>query len=257
MDHQKIDALGCPSLIQSGQPESPTRIGRQVDFNQLNHEMKFFPSHEFVLTAATVTLKDDDNVLIVKNTNPKYDETFYTLPGGRKNLYEALEQAAIRETLEETGYHVRLPSAAIHTRATRPRSAGCCPLADQDECHPARPDATAGLPHIREGPGPTIDGVIDDCNKEPVGMIMYRDPLAEEPCLKLRFFFYAKLVDPEAEPNEPVLDHGEHVQALWVSVTAALGMLRFEAEKKAVASAYALHILDSWSVVGSHIEKRL
>lgn len=230
---------------------------RQVDFEQLDHEMKFFPSHEFVLTAATVTLKDDDSVLIVKNTNPKYNETFYTLPGGRKNLREALEQAAIRETLEETGYHVRLPSAAIHTRATRPRSASCCPLDDHEaEDHPAQPDAgTTGFPPAREAPRPTIDGVIDDCSKEPVGMIMYRDPLTEEPCLKLRFFFYAKLVDPGAEPDELTLDHGEHVQALWVSVTAALGMLRFEAEKEAVASAYALHILSSWSVVANRSEK--
>lgn len=254
MDHQTIDTPVGPTSTQSDQPHVPMKPRQRLDLEQLNHEMKFTPSHEFVLTAATVTLKDDDSVLIVHNTNPKYDETFYTLPGGRKNLRETLDQAAIRETLEETGYHVRLPSAAIHTRATRPRC--CCPLDDQhqDERRPAaRPTLTTAAG--REASRPTIDGVINDCNKEPVGMIMYRDPLAEEPCLKLRFFFYAEVVDPKAEPNAPALDHGEYVQALWVSVTAAMGMLRFEAEKEAVASAYALHILSSWSLVGDRLGK--
>jgi len=256
MDHRAIDSPELSTSTQSDQPEVSMRPRRRFDLEQLNREMKFMPSHEFVLTAATITLKGEDSVLIVHNTNPKYDETFYTLPGGRNNLRETLDQAAIRETLEETGYHVHLPSAAIHTRATRPRC--CCPLDKhrQGEGRPAFGPDFNTTSAAREAPRPMTDGVIDDCNKEPVGMIMYRDPLAEAPCLKLRFFFYAELVDSEAQPNAPVLDQGEYVQAMWVSVTAALGMLRFEAEKEAVASAHALHALGPWGVVEDCLGRR-
>lgn len=218
--------------------------------------MRFVPNHKFVLTAATVTfregrtVKEGDQVLLVHNINPKYDETFYTLPGGRKNIGEKLEDAAIRETLEETGFRVRVPPASILTRATRDRALEWSRLVNRgwDNRFP-QPDsslksltiepARASL-HSRSGP-PTIRDVINDCSKEPVGMITYSDPLAEGACMKLRFFFYAILVDADLQPSPPDLDFGEHVEAVWVTVKKALGMLRFQAEREVVQTAHAVH----------------
>lgn len=246
------------STTQPAQYEANAR--QKVDFGKLNQEMKFFPSTEFVLTAATVTFKGTDpllHVLLVHNTNPKYDETFFTLPGGRKNIGETLESAAIRETLEETGYQVGVPSASIPTRATRTRRSE-----EAEELRrewqprqlplPDDPPVSTGIPSARHAflaqgtpaPPPTTSGVIDDCSKEPVGLIMYGDPLVGEGanCTKLRFFFYATLVDAGRAPDTPTPDHGEHLQAIWVTVPEALDFLRFEAEREALRTAHALHI---------------
>lgn len=50
---------------------------------------------------ALITL--DDKVLAVSR---KDDSTAFGLPGGKKESNEILSQTAIRETLEETGYHI-------------------------------------------------------------------------------------------------------------------------------------------------------
>ena len=44
-------------------------------------------------------------------------ETYFALPGGGQHLYETMEQAVVRECLEETGYHVRvLGFAALYEK---------------------------------------------------------------------------------------------------------------------------------------------
>lgn len=154
----------------------------KVDFEKLNDEMKFYPSQNFVLTAASVTISEE-HVLIVHNTNPKYDETFYTLPGGRKNVDETLHQTAVRETLEETGYSIRLPVGSHQTRATlsQPRGAGEAP--------------TTGF--VDSSRQELVNGLT--CHtSEPIGMITYQDPLANG-CTRLRFFFYALLLGSKRE----------------------------------------------------------
>lgn len=48
----------------------------------------------------------------------------FMLPKGRKDLHETLEQAALRETFEETGIRVELLPVAINTHATTPSPLG-------------------------------------------------------------------------------------------------------------------------------------
>ncbi|SMO87011.1 NUDIX hydrolase [Melghirimyces algeriensis] len=52
--------------------------------------------------------ENQDKVLMVKNRRGSSFE--YTLPGGAVEERETLEQAAIRETKEETGFHIEVGS---------------------------------------------------------------------------------------------------------------------------------------------------
>ncbi|CAN8100405.1 unnamed protein product [Discula destructiva] len=241
-----MEASSASRATQSSQSEAVGRIKRKIGLDQFDEGMKFLPNHKFVLTAATVTFRGANHVLIVHNTNPKYNETFFTLPGGRKNIGETLETAAIRETLEETGYHVHVPHANIPTRATRSRVSENLHRKWQDrfQLPDDLPTSTTSPPVqgcslVRSAS--TTSSVVSDRNKEPVCMITYTDSLADY--TKLRFVFYATLVDADQEPHAPALDSGEYLQAEWVSVEEALAMLRFEAEREAVRSTHALHVI--------------
>ncbi|KAI0406628.1 NUDIX hydrolase domain-like protein [Xylaria palmicola] len=78
-------------------------------------------SDSFVISCGTVTVdKNASKVLLIRWR--KTGEVF--LPKGRKDLGETLEQAALRETYEETGIRVQLLPAAIKTLATSPSSLG-------------------------------------------------------------------------------------------------------------------------------------
>ncbi|KAI5856622.1 hypothetical protein BZA05DRAFT_389103 [Tricharina praecox] len=67
-----------------------------------------YPSSHFVLAAGTLCFHPSSRrVLLVSDTSPRGGKTFF-LPRGRKDIGETLSSCAIRETLEEGGYHVRL-----------------------------------------------------------------------------------------------------------------------------------------------------
>lgn len=214
---------------------------QQVDFVALDEEMKFLPNRHFALSASTITFRDPGQVLLVRNT--KYNEAFYTLPGGRKDIGEGLEETAVRETYEETGYRVRLPSVSILTRATRPRVADRRrrkggPVWDATFAPTAFPPVHTST--LASAAASTPKDIIADCGTEPVGMITYNDPLAEGSSTKYRFFFYATLRDANLPPDAPMLDQEERLQAEWMTVAEALHHLRFEAEKQVVETANAL-----------------
>ena len=60
------------------------------------------------IAAATVTLFDDRIVLVQRSISPGYGK--WVIPGGFVDRGETLEEAAIRETLEETDLTVRIIS---------------------------------------------------------------------------------------------------------------------------------------------------
>ncbi|KAJ4386391.1 hypothetical protein N0V93_009286 [Gnomoniopsis smithogilvyi] len=219
-----------------------SEAGQQLDFVALDDEMTFIPNRHFVLSASTVTFKEPGQVLLVRNT--KYNEAFYTLPGGRKDIGEALEETAVRETHEETGYHVRLPPISIPTRATRPRVTERRRRSNSS-LHDCIPTPTASpLAHgsLLADSASTTKDFIADPGTEPVGVITYNDPTAEGISTKFRFFYYATLKDANLPPDPPSLDHEERLEAEWVTVADALEMLRFEAERQAVETVAALRM---------------
>lgn len=81
------------------------------------HSLHF--SNSFAISCGTVTLElTKSKVLIIywRKTGE------YFLPKGRKDIAETLEQAALRETFEETGHRVELLPLRIPTLATTPAS---------------------------------------------------------------------------------------------------------------------------------------
>ena len=55
-------------------------------------------------------------LLAIELEDPTTNKRFWSLPGGAVEPGETVAEAAIRETLEETGYQVRLTSEGFSTR---------------------------------------------------------------------------------------------------------------------------------------------
>ncbi|KAI8199024.1 hypothetical protein K4K52_009233 [Colletotrichum sp. SAR 10_76] len=90
---------------------------------------------EFVISCGTATIDvEKKKLLVIRCRNS--DE--HMLPKGRKDLNETLEDAAKRETYEETGVRVDLLPVNISTRATTPSS-----IAPNRPTHVTEPIAVA------------------------------------------------------------------------------------------------------------------
>ncbi len=67
-----------------------------------------------IRNASKAIVIHNGKMLITKCCNSK-GEIFYTLPGGRQNFYETMEEAVVRECLEETGLTVSVDRfVALH-----------------------------------------------------------------------------------------------------------------------------------------------
>ena len=64
-----------------------------------------------IRNAAKAIIVHEGKVLLNRYRTPEAD-TYYALPGGGQNQYETMEEAVIRECLEETGYTV-LPETLV------------------------------------------------------------------------------------------------------------------------------------------------
>ena len=58
-----------------------------------------------IRNAAKAIILHNNRVLVNRCKNEKYG-VFYDLPGGGQHQFETMEDAVVREVLEETGYHV-------------------------------------------------------------------------------------------------------------------------------------------------------
>lgn len=82
-----------------------------------------YTEYESRLAAYAVIVDDRDRVLLALWNES--DEPLWTLPGGGVELHETVEEGAVRELREETGYDVRLgPLLAVHTEVERARQDG-------------------------------------------------------------------------------------------------------------------------------------
>ncbi len=108
--------------------------------------------HNPRVVAATVTSMEDGIVLIRRSIEPSLG--LWSYPGGYMEMDESVEEAAIRETREETGLTVRVtrllnaysrPSAGVVVIVYLAEPIGGV-LAAGDECSDARIFAAGGIP---------------------------------------------------------------------------------------------------------------
>jgi 8-oxo-dGTP diphosphatase len=59
------------------------------------------------LSVSAIILMSNNEMLLTKRKGPPYKD-YWCLPGGRVELGETVEEAVIREVLEETGLHVEI-----------------------------------------------------------------------------------------------------------------------------------------------------
>ncbi|KAM3501252.1 hypothetical protein MY10362_005711 [Beauveria mimosiformis] len=126
----------------------------------------------------------------------------YYLPKGRKDIHESLEDAALRETWEETGVIAQLLPVGITTRAT-PSAAGGA--------------GGAGGAAGAAGADPA------SCVTEPLAVAQR----VTDGVLKIIFWFVAA-ADSFVSPEEGMQQEGEDFEALWVGWDKVRSTLTFE-----------------------------
>jgi len=146
----------------------------------------------FVISCGTVTLDlQQSKALLIRWRNPG-GGTELMLPKGRKNIGETLERAALRETLEETGYEASLLTLSVPTLATS--------------------DGTSEQ---------------SDLSTEPVSVTeRYRGDVR-----KIIFWFAAQ-ADSTLSPQRRVLQEGEDFEAVWENLAYVLDLVTHDADRQ-------------------------
>lgn len=148
-------------------------------------------SEAFVVSCGTISLDPAHRKVLLIRWK-KNGEVF--LPKGRKNIGESLEDAAVRETYEETGFRVAILPMRIPTLAT---------------------------------PG-TDDEQTNELNTEPIA---FSQRLTDNNTIKLIFWFAAK-GDSTAEPDSGTQEEGEDFDPIWVHLNSAIETLTFADDRR-------------------------
>lgn len=160
-------------------------------------------SDTFVISCGTITLDPvQARMLLIRYR--KDGQVFF--PKGRKNIGETLEDAAVRETYEETGFRVTLLPLRIPTLAT--------PAADTN--------------------------LGDVLSTEPVAVAQF----FKGDTLKLIFWFSAK-GDSTATPDVGTQEEGEDFDPFWADLESAVQTLTYDDDKHIAQTVVKLYVLPS------------
>ena len=127
----------------------------------------------------------------------------YLLPKGRKDVNETLEQTAIRETFEETGFPVKLLPVAIPTLATMPTQQRATKISSS------------------------------------VGRALVTEPIAvtqrmTNGILKI-IFWYAAQVDSTLKQEKSTQQEGEDFDTVWLPIEKVTKTLSFDDDRQIAA----------------------
>ncbi|KFY47221.1 hypothetical protein V494_00101 [Pseudogymnoascus sp. VKM F-4513 (FW-928)] len=150
-------------------------------------------SEAFVISCGTITLDPVERKILLIRWR-KNGEIF--LPKGRKNIGESLEDAAVRETYEETGFRVTILPLGIPTLAT--------------------PDAATKQ--------------VSEKNTEPIA---FSQRVTDNNTLKLIFWFSVK-GDSTVAPESGTQEEGEDFDPIWEDLDSVIETLTFADDRRIV-----------------------
>ena len=164
------------------------------------HPVSLLFSDQFAISCGTVTvdLKARKVLLIFSRSSGEY-----LLPKGRKDVGEALERTATRETYEETGLKCRLLPHSLPTLATHSTKQGEVMSSDQ-------------------------------LTSEPFAV---NQRSATDGTLKIIFWYLAQ-ADSAAIKEDGTQMEGEDFETVWVDKDKSVGTLTFEIDRAIVNRAF-------------------
>jgi len=180
-------------------------------------------SHQCVLSCGTITLDlERSKVLLIRcRTNDEH-----LLPKGRKDVGETLEQAALRETYEETGHRVHLLPLSMPTLASSPAGSSSPPS-----------KAKEGSNLTEDDPPPAELG--------PERWIECTEPIAIQQRITCRgkhkiIFWFTAQCDSAVPPDKHTQMPNEDFETVWTSVNAFHDILSYEDDRQIVSQVVKL-----------------
>lgn len=173
------------------------------------YTVKQYLAGDFVVSAGSVLFRDhlkntpsNLQICLIYNTTTKS----YQLPKGRKDRGESIEQAAVRETFEETGYECELWPQRMLTRA----------LVPGQNIHDV----------VQEG-----DGLV-----EPIAVTVRDYGEGKGKGTKIIWWYITKVIDDGMRVEGTLLDY-ETFESVWVDAGSAAERLTLEKEREVVQQA--------------------
>lgn len=193
-----------------------------LDMDQIDRTMFWRPSYETTISCGFVAV-DLKRRLVLSIYNKKLG--IYQLPKGRTKINENFLEAAVRETIEESGVTVTPLPLLNWTRANRDV---------EDTPYPV--NGAARKPHnkvIQACPDRQV--VSDTLNNEFIGVVDYMDPQVSTPNTHKSIYYFAASFDVEAhEAGTSGQRYEDKFVPCAYSLEDTLKVLRFKADRDAV-----------------------